>query len=60
MPALLSEALPEGMAITGVVPLVDRAPALQEAVTVVGWQVEIEPVAGRAASASRPGSRPPS
>jgi radical SAM-linked protein len=44
MPALLSEALPEGMAITGAVPLVDRAPALQESVTVVGWQVEIEPV----------------
>ena len=60
MPRLLSEALPEGMAITGVVPLVDRAPALQESVTVVGWQVEIEPDPGRAASASRPGSRPPS
>ena len=45
MPPRLSEALPEGMAVTGVVPLVDRAPALQEAVTAVEWQVEIESAA---------------
>ena len=43
MPAPLTEALPEGMAIVGAVRLVDRAPALQESVTVVAWQVEIQP-----------------
>ena len=36
----LTEALPEGMAVTGAVPLVERAPALQEAVTAVVWRVE--------------------
>ncbi|MGO9875989.1 MAG: TIGR03936 family radical SAM-associated protein [Acidimicrobiia bacterium] len=36
----LTEALPEGMAVTGAVPLLERAPALQEAVTAVVWQVE--------------------
>jgi radical SAM-linked protein len=42
--APLSDALPEGIEVTGLVPLADRAPALQEAVTAVEWQVEIEPV----------------
>jgi radical SAM-linked protein len=41
----LNPSLPEGMEIVGAVPLVDRAPALQEAVTFVEWTVEIEPVA---------------
>jgi radical SAM-linked protein len=41
--ALLSEALPEGIEVTGAAALVDRAPALQEAVTVVSWRIEIEP-----------------
>jgi len=36
----LTEALPEGMAVTGAVPLMERAPALQEAVTAVVWRVE--------------------
>jgi radical SAM-linked protein len=41
--ASLSEALPEGIEVTGAAALVDRAPALQEAVTVVSWRIEIEP-----------------
>jgi hypothetical protein len=36
----LTEALPEGMAVVGGARLVDRAPALQEAVTAVEWRVE--------------------
>src|SRR6478752_4925041 len=36
----LTEALPVGMAVTGAVPLAERAPALQEAVTSVVWRVE--------------------
>lgn len=36
----LTDALPEGMAVTGAVPLLERAPALQEAVTAVVWRVE--------------------
>jgi radical SAM-linked protein len=43
MLAPLTEALPEGMAVVGAARLEDRAPALQEAVTVVSWQVEIAP-----------------
>jgi len=43
--ASLSEALPEGIEVTGAAALVDRAPALQEAVTAVSWQIEIEPTA---------------
>ena len=41
--AWLYEALPEGIEVTGAAALVDRAPALQEAVTAVSWRVEIEP-----------------
>jgi radical SAM-linked protein len=41
--APLTEALPDGMAVVGAAPLVDRAPALQEAVTAVTWRVEIAP-----------------
>ena len=40
----LTEALPEGIAVSGAAPLVERAPALQEAVTAVEWRVE--PVTG--------------
>jgi radical SAM-linked protein len=46
--APLTEALPEGMAVVATAYLVDRAPALQEAVTAVSWQVEIAPVADAA------------
>lgn len=51
VPALLTGALPEGMAITEAVELEERAPALQEAVTAVDWEVEVahgdgSPVAG--------------
>lgn len=38
----LSDALPDGMAIAGATRIVDRAPALQEAVTAVTWRVEVE------------------
>lgn len=41
MPAALSAALPEGLDVTGVAPLADRAPALQEAITAVEYQFEI-------------------
>jgi radical SAM-linked protein len=39
----ISAALPEGIDVTGAARLVDRAPALQEAVTAVRWLVTIEP-----------------
>ena len=42
-PRRSTEALPEGIEVTGAAALVDRAPALQEAVTAVAWRVEIEP-----------------
>jgi len=38
---MLSPALPAGIDVVGVVPLADRAPALQEAVTCVEWRVEV-------------------
>jgi len=40
-PERLSGALPEGIDVTGAVPLADRAPALQEAVTLVEYHVAI-------------------
>lgn len=43
LPTRLSAALPEGIDVTGVARLEDRAPALQEAVTVVTWIAEVEP-----------------
>jgi radical SAM-linked protein len=46
IPAVISDALPAGMAVVGAQRLVDRAPALQEAVTSVAWRVEIAPGAG--------------
>ena len=36
----LTDALPEGMSVTGAAPLAERAPALQEAVTAVVWRVD--------------------
>jgi radical SAM-linked protein len=45
LPPTISEALPTGIAVVGAERLVDRAPALQEAVTVVNWRVEIAPAA---------------
>ena len=41
LPPVFSEALPDGMAVVAAAPLVERAPALQEAVTAVVWQVEV-------------------
>ena len=43
IPPTLTDALPDGMAVVGAAPLVDRAPALQEAVTAVTWRVELAP-----------------
>ncbi len=41
LPARLSAALPEGIAVLGAVALADRVPALQEAVTCVEWRVDV-------------------
>jgi len=41
LPGALSAALPEGIVVTGAVALADRAPALQEAVTAVEYQVGV-------------------
>ena len=41
LPGRVSAALPEGIDVTGAVPLVDRAPALQESVTAVEWEIEL-------------------
>jgi radical SAM-linked protein len=40
-PEALSAALPEGIEVTGVAPIVDRAPSLQEAVTAVEDRMEV-------------------
>lgn len=42
LPATLSAALPEGIDVTGAVALADRAPALQESVTAVEYDVAVE------------------
>jgi radical SAM-linked protein len=39
--ALLTEALPEGIVVVGTTALADRAPALQEAVSAVEWEIEV-------------------
>jgi radical SAM-linked protein len=52
----LTEALPEGMAVTGAVPLLERAPALQEAVTAVVWRVEPVAADGAPIDASQLGA----
>jgi len=41
LPDRLTASLPEGIAVVGVTPLADRAPALQEAVTSVEWRVHV-------------------
>lgn len=41
LPDRLSDALPEGIEVTGAVLLADRAPALQESVTSVEWEIEV-------------------
>lgn len=46
LPAALDPALPEGIAVTGVAPLAERAPALQEAVTAVEWELEVTSTVG--------------
>ena len=38
-------ALPDGMAVTGIAALADRAPALQEAINSLAYRVTLEPVA---------------
>lgn len=38
----LSQALPEGIDVTGVAPLVERAPALQESVTTVSYRMTVD------------------
>jgi radical SAM-linked protein len=40
-PAALSVALPEGIDVTGVAPIVDRAPSLQEAIPAVEYRIEV-------------------
>jgi radical SAM-linked protein len=52
-PERLSSALPEGIDVTGAVPLADRAPALQEAVTLVEYQVAIADADGDAVDRDR-------
>ena len=47
----LTAALPEGMHVTGAIALQDRAPALQEAITSVSYEIEV----GRPGSTPRPG-----
>jgi len=46
LPGRVSAALPEGIDVTGAVHLVDRAPALQESVTAVEWEIEVVTVEG--------------
>jgi radical SAM-linked protein len=58
LPARLTDALPAGMAVVAAVPLADRAPALQEAVTAVSWRVEIDPVDDAAARIQAGTDRP--
>jgi radical SAM-linked protein len=52
-PDRLSRALPEGIDVTGAVPLADRAPALQEAVTLVEYQVVVADADGDAVDRDR-------
>jgi len=47
----LTDALPEGIAVTGAAALVERAPALQESVTLVGYRVHIADPEGTAVPA---------
>ena len=47
LPGVLTPALPDGIAIVGAAALVERAPALQEAVTSCDWLVEVARLDGR-------------
>jgi radical SAM-linked protein len=47
---VVDAALPEGMAITGITALADRAPALQEVITSLAYRVTLEPVAAEVLS----------
>jgi radical SAM-linked protein len=47
---VVNAALPEGMAVTGVSALADRAPALQEVITSLAYRVTLEPVAAEVLS----------
>jgi radical SAM-linked protein len=61
LPARVNAALPDGIDVTGAAYLVPRAPALQEAVTAVGWRVTVgEPdeAAGRVNAALAAGALP--
>ncbi|HWS48283.1 MAG TPA: TIGR03936 family radical SAM-associated protein [Acidimicrobiia bacterium] len=51
--AQLTDALPDGLAVVGAAELVDRAPALQEAVTSVEWLVSVAAPDGSAVDAAR-------
>jgi radical SAM-linked protein len=48
--AAVNTSLPEGMAVTGIAPLADRAPALQEAITSLAYRVTLDPVAAEVVS----------
>jgi radical SAM-linked protein len=41
LPGRITAALPEGITVTGAAALADRAPALQEAVTAVEWELDV-------------------
>ncbi len=41
LPEALTVALPDGIDVTGVAPIADRAPSLQEAVTAVEYRIEV-------------------
>src|SRR5262249_29835350 len=43
--AAVNGSLPEGMAVTGIAALADRAPALQEVITSLAYRVTLDPVA---------------
>ncbi|GIU88453.1 MAG: hypothetical protein KatS3mg009_2968 [Acidimicrobiia bacterium] len=53
LPGSLTEALPEGISVTGAAALAERAPALQEAVTSVEWSVGVARADGSDRSTSR-------
>ncbi len=48
LPGTLTDALPDGIEVIAATPLVDRAPALQEAVTAVEWNVGVVSGSGAA------------
>ena len=54
LPGVLSGALPEGIDVTGAVPLAERAPALQEAITAVAAAAERAATTESTSTASGP------